>query len=77
MASTDDIYHQPSQMRRFNLHTGDLVEAKVRRPRMASATALVKVDSINGRRPNRQNKIMFENLTPLFPTEQLKLSVKA
>jgi len=75
MASTDDIYLSPSQIRRFNLHTGDMVEGEVRVPKDGERYfALVKVDRINGLPPeDSKNKIMFENLTPLFPKEQFKL----
>ncbi|MFN7696225.1 MAG: transcription termination factor Rho [Burkholderiales bacterium] len=75
MASTDDIYLSPSQVRRFNLHTGDMVEGEVRVPKDGERYfALVKVDRVNGLAPEEsKNKIMFENLTPLFPKEQFKL----
>ncbi|MBK6853106.1 MAG: transcription termination factor Rho [Burkholderiales bacterium] len=75
MASTDDIYLSPSQIRRFNLHTGDLIEGEVRVPKDGERYfALVKVDHVNGLTPEEtKNKIMFENLTPLFPKEQFKL----
>ena len=75
MASTDDIYLSPSQVRRFNLHTGDMVEGEVRVPKDGERYfALVKVDRVNGLTPEEnKHKIMFENLTPLFPKEQFKL----
>ncbi len=75
MASTDDIYLSPSQIRRFNLHTGDLVEGEVRVPKDGERYfALVKVDRVNGQSPDAiKHKIMFENLTPLFPKEQFRL----
>jgi len=75
MASTDDIYLSPSQIRRFNLHTGDMVEGEVRVPKDGERYfALVKVDRVNGVTPEEsKHKIMFENLTPLFPTAQFKL----
>ena len=75
MASTDDIYLSPSQVRRFNLHTGDMVEGEVRVPKDGERYfALVKVDKINDLSPEEsKHKIMFENLTPLFPKEQFKL----
>ena len=75
MASTDDIYLSPSQIRRFNLHTGDNVEGEVRVPKDGERYfALVKVDRVNGVTPEEsKHKIMFENLTPLFPKEQFKL----
>ncbi|WP_457425581.1 transcription termination factor Rho, partial [Roseateles sp. P5_E7] len=79
MASTDDIYLSPSQIRRFNLHTGDLVEGEVRVPKDGERYfALVKVDRVNNQTPEEsKNKIMFENLTPLFPKEQFKLEREA
>jgi len=75
MASTDDIYLSPSQIRRFNLHTGDMIEGEVRVPKDGERYfALVKVDRVNGLSPEEnKHKIMFENLTPLFPKEQFKL----
>jgi transcription termination factor Rho len=75
LASQDDIYISPSQIRRFNLHTGDAIEGEVRIPKDGERyLALVKVDSVNAGPPDgNKHKIMFENLTPLFPTEQLKL----
>ncbi len=75
MASPDDIYISPSQIRRFNLHTGDSIEGEVRVPKDGERYfALVKVDRVNGVTPEEnKNKIMFENLTPLFPTEHMRL----
>jgi transcription termination factor Rho len=75
MASTDDIYLSPSQIRRFNLHTGDLIEGEVRVPKDGERYfALVKVDRVNGLTPEEnKHKIMFENLTPLFPKSAFKL----
>ncbi|MDE2048539.1 MAG: transcription termination factor Rho [Betaproteobacteria bacterium] len=75
LANPDDIYISPSQIRRFNLHTGDAIEGEVRIPKDGERyLALVKVDTVNGGAPEgNKHKIMFENLTPLFPTEQLKL----
>ncbi len=75
LASTDDIYLSPSQVRRFNLHTGDMIEGEVRVPKDGERYfALVKVDRVNGISPEvNKNKLMFENLTPLFPDEQFKL----
>ena len=75
LASTDDIYLSPSQVRRFNLHTGDMIEGEVRVPKDGERYfALVKVDRVNGIAPEvNKNKLMFENLTPLFPDEQFKL----
>jgi len=75
LASTDDIYVSPSQIRRFNLHTGDTIEGEIRTPKDGERYfALVKVDKINGESPEAsKNKILFENLTPLHPEQHLKL----
>jgi transcription termination factor Rho len=72
LAGPDDIYVSPSQIRRFNLHTGDSVEGEIRTPKDGERYfALVKVDKVNDEKPeNAKHKILFENLTPLFPTEQ-------
>jgi transcription termination factor Rho len=69
LASTDDIYISPSQIRRFNLHTGDSIEGEVRTPKDGERYfALVKVDKVNGVQPEAiKHRIMFENLTPLHP----------
>ena len=74
-ASTDDIYISPSQVRRFNLHTGDMIEGEVRTPKDGERYfALNKLDKVNGDLPeNNKHKVMFENLTPLFPKEQMRL----
>ena len=74
-ASTDDIYISPSQVRRFNLHTGDMIEGEVRIPKDGERYfALTKLDAVNGGPPEQnKHKVMFENLTPLFPREQFKL----
>ncbi|MBP6558727.1 MAG: transcription termination factor Rho [Burkholderiaceae bacterium] len=74
-ASTDDIYISPSQVRRFNLHTGDMIEGEVRTPKDGERYfALNKLDAVNGGPPEQnKHKVMFENLTPLFPKEQMKL----
>lgn len=75
LAGPDDIYVSPSQIRRFNLHTGDTVEGEIRTPKDGERYfALVKVDQVNGEAPEcAKHKILFENLTPLFPTERLVL----
>ncbi|MCD8339944.1 MAG: transcription termination factor Rho [Burkholderiales bacterium] len=75
LASPDDIYISPSQIRRFNLHTGDTVEGEVRTPKDGERYfALVKVDKVNGLPPEAlKHRILFENLTPLFPKEHLVL----
>ncbi|MGB5082414.1 MAG: transcription termination factor Rho [Burkholderiales bacterium] len=75
LASTDDIYVSPSQIRRFNLHTGDSIEGEIRTPKDGERYfALVKVDKVNADAPEAsKHKILFENLTPLHPDEHLKL----
>ncbi len=75
LASTDDIYVSPSQIRRFNLHTGDTIEGEIRTPKDGERYfALVKVDKVNNELPEAsKHKIMFENLTPLHPTEAMRL----
>lgn len=75
LANHDDIYVSPAQIRRFSLHTGDTIEGEIRMPKDGEKYfALVRVDVVNARDPilNR-NKVLFENLTPLFPTKQLYL----
>ena len=75
LASPDDIYVSPSQVRRFNLHTGDSIDGEIRIPKEGERYfALVKVDRVNNEPPeNAKNKILFENLTPLHPTNPLLL----
>ncbi len=75
LAGTDDIYVSPSQIRRFNLHTGDTIEGEIRTPKEGERYfAMVKLDKINGESPeNCKHKILFENLTPLHPNACLKL----
>ena len=75
LASPDDIYVSPNQIRRFNLHTGDTIEGSVRVPKDNERYfALVRLDKINGDDPEVcKHKILFENLTPLFPTRPIKL----
>ena len=75
LAGPDDIYVSPSQIRRFNLHTGDSIEGEIRTPKDGERYfALVKVDKVNNEPPeNSKHKILFENLTPLHPTEVLRL----
>jgi transcription termination factor Rho len=75
LAGTDDIYVSPSQIRRFNLHTGDTIEGEIRTPKDGERYfALVKVDKVNDESPeNSKHKILFENLTPYHPTEHMKL----
>jgi len=73
LASTDDIYISPSQVRRFNLRSGDTIEGEIRSPKEGERYfALVKVDRVNGESPEAaKHKILFENLTPLHPTEHM------
>ena len=75
LAGPDDIYVSPSQIRRFNLRTGDSISGKIRPPKDGERYfALLKVDQINFDRPeNARNKILSENLTPLFPDERMTL----
>ncbi|OGT30485.1 MAG: transcription termination factor Rho [Gammaproteobacteria bacterium RBG_16_51_14] len=77
LAGPDDIYVSPSQIRRFNLRTGDNVEGKIRPPKDGERYfALLKVNEINFEPPeNAKNKILFENLTPLFAHDRLALEV--
>lgn len=77
LAGPDDIYVSPSQIRRFNLRTGDTVAGKIRPPKEGERYfALLKVNEINFDKPdNSKQKILFENLTPLFPDERLSLEV--
>ena len=77
LAGPDDIYVSPSQIRRFNLRTGDTITGTIRPPKEGERYfALLKVNQINYDTPeNSRNKILFENLTPLFPTEQLIMEV--
>ena len=75
LAGPDDIYVSPSQIRRFNLHTGDSIDGEIRTPKDGERYfALVKVDKVNNEPPeNSKHKILFENLTALFPTKRLLL----
>ena len=75
LAGPDDIYVSPSQIRRFNLRTGDTITGQIRPPKDSERYfALLKVETINGQRPDEaKNKILFENLTPLHPNERLPL----
>ena len=74
-AGEDDIYGSPSQIRKFGLRKGDSVAGKIRTPKDKERYfALIQVDTINGEEPAKtKNKILFENLTPLFPNERLML----
>lgn len=71
----DDIYVSPSQIRRFNLRTGDIVSGQIRPPKESERYfALLKVESVNYEDPEiARDKILFDNLTPIFPTEKIKL----
>ena len=75
----DDIYVSPSQIRRFGLRTGDSVEGEIRGPKDAERYfALLKVNKINFDDPEKgKNKIAFDNLTPLYPNERIKLEVES
>jgi len=75
LAGPDDIYVSPSQIRRFNLRTGDYITGRVRHPKEGERYfAMLKVDDINGDPPEAsKNKLLFENLTPLFPRKAFKL----
>ncbi len=75
LAGPDDIYVSPSQIRRFNLRTGDTIAGKIRPPKEGERYfALLKVNDVNFTKPEQsKNKVLFENLTPLFPNERLML----
>jgi transcription termination factor Rho len=75
LAGPDDIYVSPSQIRRFNLRTGDTISGKIRPPKDSERYfALLKVDEVNFTKPeNSKHKVLFENLTPLFPDQRLQL----
>ena len=75
LAGPDDTYISPSQIRRFNLRTGDFLTGRIRSPKEGERYfALAKVDTINGEPPEAsKNKVLFENLTPLFPRERFQL----
>ncbi|MCR8922206.1 transcription termination factor Rho [Dasania sp. GY-MA-18] len=75
LAGPDDIYVSPSQIRRFNLRTGDTISGKIRPPKDGERYfALLKVNDVNYTEPGKsKNKVLFENLTPLFPNERMRL----
>lgn len=75
LAGPDDIYVSPSQIRRFNLRKGDFLAGKIRPPKEGERYfALLKVNEVNGESPEKsKSKILFENLTPLFPNERFVL----
>ncbi len=74
----DDIYVSPSQIKRFDLHTGDTVQGQVRPPKEGERYfALLRVEAVNFESPEAsKNKILFDNLTPLYPIEKLNLETK-
>jgi transcription termination factor Rho len=75
LAGPDDIYVSPSQIRKFDLHTGDTVAGQIRSPKDGERYfALIKVEAINFEPPNRgRERVFFENLTPLYPQEHIRL----
>ncbi len=77
LAGPDDIYVSPSQIRRFNLRTGDTISGKIRPPKDGERYfALLKISEVNYTQPEQsKNKVLFENLTPLFPDERCVLQV--
>jgi len=77
LAGPDDIYVSPSQIRRFSLRTGDSIDGKIRPPKDGERYfALLKVSTINyGPPEDAKHKMLFENLTPLFPTERLTMEL--
>ncbi len=77
LAGPDDIYVSPSQIRRFGLRTGDTISGKIRPPKEGERYfALLKVSEINYEKPeNAKNKLLFENLTPLFAQERLRMEL--
>ena len=79
LAGPDDIYVSPSQIRRFNLRTGDTVVGQIRPPKESERYfALLKVDSINHQDPDvARRKVLFDNLTPLYPDERFKMEYKS
>jgi transcription termination factor Rho len=78
LSSPDDIYVSPSQIKRFNMRTGDTVSGQVRAPKEGERFfALLKINTINGKDPEvTRDRPFFENLTPLFPHERLKLETR-
>ena len=75
----DDIYVSPSQIRKFDLRTGDTVSGQIRPPKEGERYfALIKVEAINFEAPEQsREKVFFDNLTPLYPDEQLKMEIDA
>ncbi|MGC4082921.1 MAG: transcription termination factor Rho [Vicinamibacterales bacterium] len=79
LAGPDDIYVSPSQIRKFDLHTGDTVRGQIRSPKEGERYfALIKVEAVNFEPPERtRDKVFFENLTPLYPQERIQLETEA
>ncbi len=79
LAGPDDIYVSPSQIRKFDLHTGDTVAGQIRPPKEGERYfALIKVEAVNFEPPARgKERVFFENLTPLYPQEKIKLEADA
>src|SRR3990172_1944910 len=79
LPSPDDIYVSPSQIRRFNLRTGDLVSGQIRPPKEGERYfALLKVEAVNHESPEENiSRALFDNLIPYYPTERLKLEYSA
>ncbi len=79
LSSPDDIYVSPSQIKRFNLKTGDTVSGQVRAPKEGERFfALLKIETINGVAPDEiKDRVPFDNLTPLYPQERLRLETTA
>jgi transcription termination factor Rho len=75
LAGPDDIYVSPSQIRKFDLHTGDTIAGQIRPPKEGERYfALIKVEAVNFEPPSRgKERVFFENLTPLYPQERIKL----
>ena len=75
LAGPDDIYVSPSQIRKFDLHTGDTISGQIRSPKEGERYfALIKVEAINFEPPARgKERVFFENLTPLYPEQQIRL----
>ena len=75
----DDIYVSPSQIRRFNLRTGDTVSGQIRPPKDSERYfALLKVEEVNNDKPDKlRDKVLFDNLTPLYPEERLDLETES
>ena len=71
----DDIYVSPSQIRKFDLQTGDTVSGQIRQPKEGERDfALIKVEAVNFEPPDRiRDRVFFENLTPLYPQERIRL----